>query len=191
MSNNKLTNKKTLFERSSEVVETEGEKCLSCDGQLVIKHSKKGSFFGCSCYPACDYTRPLVEHERMEDKVLPGSSCPKCFNLLAVKQGRYGMFIGCTNFPDCDHIEDNNPKDDSGVACPKCKKGELFEQSNRFGKIFYSCNEYPKCKYVLNYQPVNKVCPECHWPVMMIRNMVKGAVLQCPVKSCSAKVANG
>lgn len=183
-----MSNKKLLFESRVTTEKVVNEACPDCEGQLVIKHSKKGSFFGCSHYPTCEYTRPLVEHERIDDKVLAGSSCPKCTNVLAVKQGRYGMFIGCTNFPECDHIEDDKAKDDAGVACPSCKKGELFEQSNRFGKIFYSCNTYPKCKYVLNYPPVNQLCPECVWPVMMKRNMASGEMLFCPQKKCGFKI---
>ena len=100
------------------------------------------------------------------------------------------MFIGCTNFPDCDHIEGNQQQGDEGItcACPSCKKGELHEKSNRFGKTFYSCDQYPKCKYVLNHPPVDEVCPECHWPIMIKRNMASGEVHICPQKKCGHKI---
>lgn len=178
--------KKPLFAettRSNENI----EQCPNCASKLIIKHSKKGSFWGCETYPECEFTKPLVEYERIDDKELPGSTCPKCSHTLAVKQGRYGMFIGCTNFPACDHIEDNQNKADAGVACPSCHSGELFEKSNRFGKTFYACDQYPKCKYVLNHKPVNQICPDCDWSVLIERKMANGDVLVCPQKKCNYK----
>mgnify|MGYP000901318299 CR=1 FL=1 len=123
----------------------------------------------------------------IEDNVLDGTHCPLCNSSLAVKQGRYGMFIGCTNFPTCEHIEDTNQKDDVGVSCPSCKTGELFEKTNRYGKTFYSCDQYPSCKYVINYPPVNEICPECAWPMLVERKMASGNVHICPQKKCTYK----
>jgi putative DNA topoisomerase len=177
-----------LFTKHEHALEKADEPCPECGSELTIKHGKSGAFFGCASYPNCQYIRPVVEHERVEDKILPGSQCPKCQHPLAVKQGRYGMFIGCTNFPDCDHIEGNNQKDDAGVACPSCKKGELFEKSNRFGKTFYACDQYPKCKYVINYPPVAEACPDCRWPIMVKRTMASGEAHVCPQKKCGCKI---
>src|SRR5205085_7842956 len=38
----------------------------------------------------------------------------------------------------------------TGVACPKCKEGELMERRGKFGRPFYGCNRYPKCDYITN-----------------------------------------
>lgn len=181
----------TLFTRHEHALEKANEVCPECGCEITIKHGKSGAFFGCSNYPSCQYTRPVNEQERIDDKVLAGSECPLCHQELAVKQGRYGMFIGCTNYPECHHIEETHQQDDVGVACPKCdkknQKGELFEKTNRFGKSFYSCNNYPKCKYVLNYPPVEEQCPECQWPILVKRTMANGEVLVCPEKKCTYK----
>lgn len=133
---------KPLFTLHEHALEKAYELCPNCGSELNIKHGKSGPFLGCANYPACQYTRPLVEHERLEDNILAGSECPLCGNKLAVKQGRYGMFIGCTNYPQCHHIEETHHQDDVNITCPQCLKngqtGELFEKTNRFGKTFYS-----------------------------------------------------
>ncbi|WP_286263895.1 DNA topoisomerase family protein [Thalassotalea atypica] len=178
---------KPLFSQHEHALEQAYGVCPDCGSELAIKNGKAGAFLGCQSYPTCQYTRPVVEHEQVDDKILLGSECPECGHELAVKQGRYGMFIGCSNFPDCHHIEDTNPKEDSGVACPECKNGELFEKTNRYGKTFYSCDRYPKCKYVINYAPVDQPCPVCHWPILVERKMASGLVLMCPQKKCNHK----
>ncbi len=177
----------SLFSHHEHALEKEYEVCPECGSELTIKNSKAGAFLGCASYPSCQYTRPVVENERVEDKVLSGSECPLCQHELAVKQGRYGMFIGCTNFPECHHIEDTSHHEDAGVACPKCGKGELIERTNRYGKTFYSCEAYPKCKYVINYKPVDEKCPQCQWPILVERKMASGNVIICPEKKCTYK----
>ena len=177
----------SLFSQHEHALEKAYETCPECSAQLTLKHGKSGSFLGCKSYPSCQYTRPLVEHERVEDKILPGSECPICFNPLAVKQGRYGMFIGCSHYPTCQHIEETHQHQDANVACPKCNTGNLQEKTNRYGKTFYSCDHYPVCKYVINYAPVAEHCPECQWPILIKRNMASGEVLMCPEKKCTFK----
>jgi len=182
---------KPLFTHHEHALEKAYQVCPECGSELAIKHGKSGPFLGCENYPNCQYTRAVVEHERVDDTVLPGTECPLCGHNLAVKQGRYGMFIGCTNYPDCHHIEESQKQENTDVACPSCQSkgqiGQLKEKSNRFGKTFYSCDQYPKCKYVLNNEPVTQSCPECQWPVLIKRTMANGDILSCPQKKCSYK----
>ncbi len=120
---------KPLFSHHEHALEKAYQVCPDCGSELGIKHGKSGPFLGCESYPNCQYTRAIVEHDRADDTVLPGSACPLCGHNLAVKQGRYGMFIGCTNYPDCHHIEDTSGQEDVGVACPQCqKKGKQIER---------------------------------------------------------------
>jgi len=176
-----------LFSRHEHALEKSDQLCPKCGGELMVKHGKSGVFFGCSHYPVCQYIQPNHEHERAEDKVLAGSECPLCQNFLAVKQGRYGMFIGCTNYPDCHYIEEEKAKS-AGVVCPQCKQGELQEKISRYGKTFYSCNQYPRCKYIVNYPPIFQPCPQCHWSILVKRTMASGEMLVCPEKKCSYKI---
>jgi putative DNA topoisomerase len=186
MSAKKNDSTPALFNQHEHALEKAYEVCPMCGAELHLKNSKSGPFWGCSQYPVCTYTRALNEQERIEDQVLAGSECPECGSLLAVKQGRYGIFIGCTNYPECHHIEEEKPKE-ALVACPKCKKGELQERISRFGKTFYSCDQYPSCKYIVNYPPVAQTCPECAWPILVKRQMAKGEILMCPQKKCTYK----
>ena len=176
---------KPLFSQHEHALEKAYEVCPECGSEIVIKNSKSGKFFGCASYPTCNFTRPVIEHERVEDKVLVGTQCPECQHELAVKQGRYGMFIGCTNYPECHHIEHDEVSDSVDVGCPSCKKGQLIERLSRFGKTFYACNSYPKCKYAVNHQPVEETCQKCGFGLLLKRNMAAGEKLQCAQKKCS------
>ena len=176
---------KPIFTLHEHALEKEYQVCPECGSELAIKHGKSGAFLGCANYPNCQYTRAVVEHEKVEDKVLPGSECPKCQSPLAVKQGRYGMFIGCSNFPACDHIEHEEEATASEeLPCPSCKKGLLKEKNSRFGKKFFACDTYPKCKLVVNHQPVVGECQECRFPLLLKRQMAAGIKYQCADKKC-------
>ncbi len=184
-----MTKKPTpLFTQHEHALEKAYEVCPECGSELAVKNSKAGAFLGCVSYPVCNYTRPVVDQEKFETQILAGTECPKCAHPLAVKQGRYGLFIGCTNFPDCHHIEDMNQVDKIDVNCPTCKTGQLQEKLSRQGKTFYSCDSYPKCKYIVNYKPIAEVCPSCDWPIMLQRKMSGEKVLICPQKKCSHKI---
>jgi putative DNA topoisomerase len=176
---------KPLFSQHEHALEKAYEVCPECGSEIVIKNSKSGKFFGCASYPTCNFTRPVIEHERVEDQVLVGTQCPECQHELAVKQGRYGMFIGCTNYPECHHIEHDEVSDSVEVSCPSCKKGQLIERLSRFGKAFYACDSYPKCKYAVNHQPVEGTCQKCGYGLLLKRNMAAGEKLQCAQKKCS------
>lgn len=161
--------------------------CPRCDGQLRIKHIGQNSFWGCSNYPACDYTRSLQETSDFEPQPLPDAYCPKCEQPLLLKKGRFGFFIGCSSFPECDYIADPDAEEEQGALadCPQCGKGSLIERSNKYGKVFYPCDAYPKCRYALNDKPVAQACPECGWPVLVEKKSAAGVRLKCPQKSCS------
>lgn len=182
------TSDKPLFTQHEHALEQANEICPECGGKLTLKNSKSGAFLGCTQYPSCEYTRPLVEHTKLEDQVLPGTECPLCQSLLAVKQGRYGMFIGCTKYPECDHIAHEESETQADVSCPSCNTGKLKERQSRYGKTFYACDAYPKCKYVVNHPPVNEKCPACGWSIMVKRTMASGEVHMCPQKKCGCKV---
>lgn len=176
---------KPLFTQHEHALEKEFEVCPECGSELSIKNGKSGAFLGCVNYPTCSYTRPIVEHERVEDKILSGTECPECGHEMAVKQGRYGMFIGCSNFPACRHIEEAHPKEDAGVACPKCSGGKLTERANRFGKTFYACDGFPKCKFAVNHPPQAGACTTCGFELLIKRSMASGEKLQCANKKCN------
>ena len=68
----------------------------------------------------------------------------------------------------------------TGVSCPSCKKGVILERCSR-NKIFYSCDQYPKCKYALWNPPEAVACPKCKWPIMTVKTTKKfGRQYICP-----------
>lgn len=177
-----------LFASHEHALEQEYETCPECGAELCIKNAKSGPFLGCSNYPNCEYSRPLSSQSHFEsEKVLSGSVCPECGKELALKRGRYGYFIGCTQFPQCNYMSQTESPGDTGVTCPQCKKGLLIQRKSRYGKLFYSCDSYPKCRYIVNNKPVTGCCPECGWAILVEKKTGTGTYLICPQKKCGFK----
>ncbi|MCK5719152.1 MAG: type I DNA topoisomerase [Thiomargarita sp.] len=168
------------------------EKCPKCDNQLNIRLGRRGRFIGCSAYPECDYTRSLGTNgeEGEEDaaptkpEIVEGRTCPKCKSALHIKQGR-GKFIGCSNYPKCKFTEPLEKPVDTGIECPSCNKGTLTKKKSRYGTFFYSCSTYPTCKYAISSEPLVEECPECKWPILMLKTTKRrGTEKICPQKDC-------
>ena len=128
--------------------------CPNChEGHLVKKIAGIGKnkgkvFYACSNFPKCK----TAFNDLPTDNI-----CPNCGSLmLRDKDGN----LYCSNH--CD-----KPKDDyEAVLCPVCKKGHLVKRTatrgfNK-GKVFYACDNFPKCKTIYNYEPLNEYCPLCH-----------------------------
>lgn len=175
-----------LFSAHSHALAEAFGDCPECQSSLVVRRSKSGPFIGCSSYPTCSFSKPLHDTETHVIKVMADSHCPECDHPLAVKKGRYGLFIGCTNMPDCHHIESLKPQEKTTVGCPSCSKGDLVHKTNRFGKAFWSCNQYPKCKYIINHEPQSVLCQQCGWRIMVSH----GDSLKCPQPNCGNEQPN-
>lgn len=164
------------------------ENCPDCGKPLAIRLGRHSRFIGCTAYPECKYTRSVDEDQTAAaaaTEAIEGRTCPQCGGPLVYKVGRYGKFIGCSSYPNCKHIESLNKPADTGVDCPECNQGKIMKRKSRMGKIFYSCSRYPDCKYALWNEPVNKACPTCAWPLLMIKTTKKrGTELVCPKKPC-------
>ncbi len=178
-------------QRKDVTTETLDEPCPKCDKPLAIRLGKRGRFIGCTGYPDCDYTKDLNPESGTSDKdseLLNDRKCPECSHPLQIKSGKYGKFIGCSNYPNCNHIEPIEKPIDTGVNCPICYKNTIFQRKSRRGKLFYSCGGYPKCKYALWNEPVDKACPKCAWPILTIKETKRsGKQLICPKEGCSFK----
>tara|TARA_A200000159_G_scaffold164578_1_gene194907 strand:+ start:3201 stop:5273 length:2073 start_codon:yes stop_codon:yes gene_type:complete len=133
--------------------------CPKCSKHMVKKISKHGAFLGCSDWPTCNGTLTIDGKSTSKETVETGHKCPKCSNILLKRDGRNGSFFGCKSYPACKYtaavgesgepIESvKNVAKDTGVTCPKCKKGKMLERKGRYGK-FYGCSAYPKCKNIM------------------------------------------
>ncbi|WP_349431766.1 type I DNA topoisomerase [Methylomarinum sp. Ch1-1] len=182
-----ITEKEQSVQRKDVTQEQIDEKCPECGSPLSIRLGRNGRFIGCTNYPECSYTRNLNDDgsQSAEPEVVEGRTCPKCDSALVIKTGRYGKFIGCSNYPNCKHIEPLEKPLDTGVECPQCHKGAILKRKSRYGKIFYSCSEYPKCNYALWNPPVKESCPECDWPILTLKTTKRrGPEKVCPQKEC-------
>jgi DNA topoisomerase-1 len=186
----KQVTEKESISRAEVTTESMDEACPKCGKPLMIRFGKRGRFVGCSAYPECDYTRNMNETaesaaEQEEPEVVEGRVCPQDGGGLVIKKGPYGKFIGCANYPKCKHIEPLEKPRDTGVECPECKAGSLIERKSRYGKLFYSCNTYPKCKYATWNPPITEPCPKCGWPILTLKTTKRrGTEKVCPQKEC-------
>lgn len=137
------------------------ELCPNCQKPLQIKMSRFGKFYACTGFPECRYTRPLIEDKESQAKaeqIIEGKKCPKDGGDLVMKTGRYGPFVACANYPTCKHIESINKE--VGVACPK-DGGNVIERRTKRGKIFWGCDNYPKCDFASWDKPLDQKCQTC------------------------------
>ena len=107
---------------------------------------------------------PLVEkafHE-MEKKVpeTTGEKCPECGNELVIRSGKYGKFTACSNYPTCKYIKKEEKEISIICKCPSCGHNIIEKRSKR-GKVFYGCDNYPKCKNAYWDKPTGETCPNC------------------------------
>jgi DNA topoisomerase-1 len=153
MQKEKEVNKKDLTEEAT------NETCEKCGSPMIIKMGRFGKFMACKNYPDCKNTKQIGDDGKVEEPETTSEVCEKCGKPMVFKRGRYGKFLGCSGYPDCRNIKATAKL--TGVHCPKCEKGEIVEKKSKKGKIFYACNQYPKCKYAMWNKPTGEKCPIC------------------------------
>ena len=141
---------------------------------------------------------PMVDNANKKmEKVAPkftGEQCPECGHDMVYRQSKYGTFEACGNFPTCKYIKNNKKEKKevitTGIACPKCGTGEIVERTAKrgrnAGKVFYACNNFPKCKHTLFGKPTGDTCPECG--NLMVED-AKGHHICSNTKECSYKAS--
>ncbi len=129
------------------------ELCEVCGSPMVKKHGRFGDFLGCSNFPECTFTKPLVIE-------MPGK-CPKCGSRILKRTSRNGnVYYACEeNKPLCTFRTEEKP---TAGSCPKCG-GAVSEQTGEDGKSFWACerNLIKKCDFITWDVPTKEVCPEC------------------------------
>ncbi len=182
-----LQQKEGEVSKADVTTEALDESCPDCSRPLAVKLGKRGKFIACSGYSdGCRYTRPLEQNgQEVAEPVFSEEKCDKCSQLMLIKDGRYGKYLACSGYPACKNIQPLVKPKGTGVICPECKEGELTEKKSRFGKIFYSCNRYPQCKFALWDLPVETPCPKCGFP-LLVKKIYKrtGEFLKCPKEGC-------
>lgn len=168
-----------------------GINCPNCGQPMVVRTSKFGTqFLGCSNYPDCKTALPMnvlsaqnEENQEEKQEELCKEKCEKCGADMVFKTGPYGKYLECTN-PDCKHRKPYRKS--TGVKCPKCGKGEIVERKSKRGTVFYGCNTYPDCDFVLWNEPTGDVCPQCG-SLLVKKVLKKGNVITCSNLKCGYK----
>ena len=148
--------------------------CEKCGSPMVLRQGPRGPFLGCSGYPKC---KSIVNVDAEGKPVKPidtGVTCDKCGSPMLVKRGFRGSFLGCSGYPSCrstkplpEELKEKLKKEDEAnpvkkksaavdappdIKCPECD-GPMKLRPGRWGKFFFGCNNYPKCKGTLKASP--------------------------------------
>jgi len=75
------------------------------------------------------------------------------------RTGRFGPFLGCSDYPNCktivkldkdgNTVEPKEPPEPTGLACYKCKAGQLVIRKSKRGP-FLGCNKFPRCRTIVS-----------------------------------------
>ncbi len=107
-------------------------KCEVCGADMVQRTGRYGTFFACSRYPACSFTK-----QKTKELDVP---CPKCGAKVLIKTGRNKtVFYSCEKYPTCDFSSWDMPV---AEKCPDCGK-TLFRKK---GKALLVCHD-KSCGY--------------------------------------------
>ena len=105
--------------------------------------------------------------------------CEKCGRRMVIKTGRYGKFIACPGYPECKNIKKYVEK--NGAKCPKCG-GDVVVKYTKKHRVFYGCENYPKCDFVSWDEPTTELCPKCGKP--LLKKKGKNPKFYCITPDC-------
>lgn len=183
-----------VMETAQRITVSSNIKCPNCGRPMVLRSSKTGSqFLGCSGYPECKTAMSLNVLQELENDTDENSEekpqeiceekCEKCGSDMKFKIGPYGKYLECTS-PDCGHRKPYRKS--TGVTCPKCGKGTIVERKSKRGTVFYGCDKYPDCNFVLWNEPTGEKCPQCG-ELLVKKKLKNGEVIACSSIKCGYK----
>ena len=115
-----------------------GMKCEKCGSDLVLRTGRYGSFYACSAYPTCKFTKQIA-------KPL-GVKCPDCGSDIVTKFGKNRtMFYSCEKYPECKFSSWDMPTNEK---CPVC--GDMLMKKK--GRNQLVCRN-EKCSYKAELPP--------------------------------------
>jgi len=163
----------------------EGEFCPECGGQLLVRKGRYGEFIACSNFPKCKYTRQIDGTEKAKPKETD-IKCEKCGKPMVIKTSRAGEeFLACSGYPKCKNAKPLKEPEKIGIKCPECGK-EIVEKKSKKG-LYYTCEDYPNCKFSSNFKPIDKKCEKCGY-IMGERIFRNKEIYECLNKSCKNRI---
>jgi len=117
-------NTKPLTKTGEGLVEKKAEiapmKCELCGSDMILRTGRYGSFYACSKYPECKFTKQKVR--------ALGVSCPDCGADVVTKYGKNKtVFYSCSKYPECKFSSWDMPTNDK---CPDCG-GMLYHKKGK------------------------------------------------------------
>ncbi|MBE6599393.1 MAG: type I DNA topoisomerase, partial [Ruminococcaceae bacterium] len=96
-----------LVEKKTEIAPM---KCEECGADMILRHGRYGSFYACSRYPECKFTKQKIKNL--------GVKCPDCGGEIVTKYGKNKtVFYSCEKYPECKFSSWDLPTNEN---CPKC-----------------------------------------------------------------------
>ncbi len=153
--------------------------CGKCGHFMLRRMGKFGKYLACSNYPEC---QNIISETKEE---ISSVRCPKCGENMVVKSGKFGRFLACPSYPDCKSTMSMPTDEEPKLAgkCPECGAAMTVRKSKK-GKVYYSCLDYPDCKFMSWDIPTGDKCPECNSALIQT---ARGNV-KCSNKDCSYKI---
>ncbi len=103
--------------------------CENCGAPMAVKHGRFGAFLGCSKFPECKTTRPIVKDI--------GVACPLCEKPIVERKTKTGRFFyGCSDYPTCTFVSWNKP---TGELCAVCG-AFMVEKKNKTQPAVVFCS---------------------------------------------------
>lgn len=117
-------NTKPLAKTGDGLVEKKAEKtdmkCELCGADMILRTGRYGSFYACSRYPECKFTKQKVKSL--------GVKCPECGSDIVTKYGKNKtVFYSCLRYPECKFSSWDMPTNEK---CPKCG-GMLYRKKGK------------------------------------------------------------
>ena len=113
--------------------------------------------------------------------------CEKCGAMMVYRDGKFGRFLACSNFPTCKNTKNiNQPVNqvEEVGKCPKCA-GVVSAKYSKRGKLFFGCDNYPKCDYISWDLPLDEKCPNCGMNLFKKFPAKGGTQILCNNKGCT------
>ncbi|MBQ9331847.1 MAG: topoisomerase DNA-binding C4 zinc finger domain-containing protein, partial [Oscillospiraceae bacterium] len=164
------------------------EICDVCGKPMLIKKGRFGNFLGCSGFPECTFTKPIVVE-------MPGS-CPKCGSKILKRTSKKGyVFYACERGTDCGFITWDVPTKN---VCPECGK-TMFKRSGRGPLKSFCINEacpafvpeekrrYPKKETAASSDPETKTTKKTAKPAAKKTTAKKTAAKKTTAKKTASK----
>ncbi len=113
-----------------------------------------------------------------------GEICEKCGKPMVYRMGRYGRFLACSGFPECRNTKAITKSLD--IKCLACG-GNIVQRKSRSGRIFYGCDNYPKCSFVSWDLPIETKCESCGYQLTQKVGRDGQTLIICPNKDCPTR----